>query len=84
MWKQQEKAWNILLIWKEVTLALIYPIEWLRLTLQAVKHLQNSPLYSISFIIVHGKKAIRSTMILETQAVWNLPNIAVSTVAVAQ
>ena len=48
-------------------------IEWLRLTSPAVKHL--------SFIRLQG---VISTVILETQAAWNLPSTTASTVAVAQ
>ena len=59
-------------------------IERLRLTSQAVKHSQHSPLYFVSLIRLKVKKVGSSTVILETQAAWNLPSTTVSTVAVAQ
>ena len=59
-------------------------IERLRLTSQAVKHLQHSLLYFVSLVRMQGKKVVSSTVILETQAAWNLRSTTVSTVAVAQ
>ena len=59
-------------------------IERLRLTSPTVKLLKRPPLYSFSFIRLHGKKVVISTVILETQAACNLRSTTVSTVAVAQ
>ena len=59
-------------------------IEWLRLTSQAVKHPQHSPIYFVSLIRPQGKKVVSSIVILEMQAAWNLRSTTVSTLAVAQ
>jgi len=40
----------------------------------AIEHPQQPPLYSVSFVRMQGKKVVSSTMILETQAAWNLPS----------
>ena len=48
------------------------------------KHPQHPPLYYVPFIRPQGKKAVCSTVILETQATWNLPSTTVSVVVVAQ
>ena len=36
------------------------------------------------FVRMQGKKVVRSTVILEMQAAWNLPSTTVSTVTVVQ
>jgi len=59
-------------------------IELLHLTSLAVKYLQHSPLYSVSFIRMHGKKIVSCTAILEMQAAWNLPSTSVSIITVVQ
>jgi len=59
-------------------------IERLRLTSQAIKHLQHSPIYFVSLIRPQGKEVVRSTVILEMQAAWNLPSTTVSTFAVVK
>ena len=59
-------------------------IERLRLTSPAVKQPKRPPLYSVSLIRLHGKKAVISTVISETQAARNLRSTTVSTITVAQ
>ena len=59
-------------------------IERLRLTSPAVKQPKRPSLYSVSLIRLHGKKAVISTVISETQAARNLRSTTVSTITIAQ
>ena len=59
-------------------------VERLRLTSQAVKHLQHSLFYSVLLIRLQGKKVVSSTVILEMQAAWHLPSTTVSNFTEAQ
>ena len=79
-----ELSWPARLCHNNLAAITTLSIERLRLTSPAVKQPKRPPLYSVSLIRLHGKKAVISTVISETQAARNLRSTTVSTITEAQ